>query len=374
MIKFITLYPVRHFVAYKQQPEFLRYLARRDGLLTPNSEAHYCIVHSQKNLRLKTKEYIEPNLVRHFVYVPSYLFRLATVFGWFALHKNFRSAQAHDLVLVINNTFHDTGLHILARLNGWRSLKIMGTFFYHARRGFKKYLVDTFEWLHCFLATQILVISPSGWKYVPKRFHAKTRYYVPDFLSDAPKNLSDVSAPKTSTHSAVCLSRLEPEKGLIDLIDAWATVDPAWQLTIYGDGSLKKILLQRIHDLKVSDRITVAEPIAHENVFTTLAQYDVFVLTSPCEGLGISYLEALYMRIPCVGLDVPGVRDTLANGRGVLLPNSTWKSRLNEALEAALALATSSVWYESIETYFANEVVPRINPGTSSWFDQQRSP
>jgi glycosyltransferase involved in cell wall biosynthesis len=174
---------------------------------------------------------------------------------------------------------------------------------------------------------------------------------------------------KNTARRAVCLSRLEPEKGLFELIEAWQTVDPAWQLTLYGDGSLHEALKERIRCLGLHERITISEPVPHNQVFAVFAQHNVFVLTSPCEGLGISYLEALYMKIPCVGLDVPGVRDTLAAARGILLPQDGWKQKLNQALIDAECLGNSPAWQRQIADYFANEVMPRINPGTSKWFD-----
>lgn len=372
MNRFITIYPVENFIAYKQNPDFLRYLAYRDGFVNATSEAHYYIVHHQKELIDKPAEIIERGLIRHYIYVPSAVFSFGLLFAWRTIIHQWRNFDRHEQILVINNTFHHVGLHFLARLARWRSLKIFGTFFYHARHGWKKNIVTTMEWLHGLLATKIMVISPSGWEYVPKRFHNKTHYYIPNFLHDAPTNVLSMtgSSERNTPYSAICLSRLEPEKGLTHLIDAWKKVDARWHLTIYGDGSLKTNLLERIHRHNLSDRITIKDPILHAEVFTTLLHNSVFILTSPCEGLGISYLEALYMKVPCVGLNVPGVRDTLGEGRGILLAPATWQTQLAVALDQAVALGTSEQWQRMIEKYFTTTVIPRINPGTSVWFEE----
>ncbi len=372
MIRFITIYPVDHFIPYKQTPEFLQYLAHRDGLLSSTSEAHYYIVHHQKELMNKPIEIIEQGLIRHFLYIPSSLFRLSPLLASFLIIRQWKKFSTQEQTLVINNTFHQVGPHLLARVAGWRSLKIVGTFFHHARQGWKQYVVDLMEWLHQFLATKIMIISPSGWKYVPKQFHYKTNYCIPNFLYDAPPDvLPKINPRKPETpYSAICLSRLEPEKGLVDLIEAWKSVDSCWYLTIYGDGGLKSHLLNLIHTYQLSHRIFIKDPVAHAQIFSLLARHHVFVLTSPCEGLGICYLEALHMRTPCVGLDVPGVKDTLADGRGILLDSNVGKSHMSAALHNAMTLGVSPQWHRMIEEYFTISVFPLLNRETSSWFEK----
>ncbi len=370
MIELITIYPVRTFVAYKQNPDFLRYLARRDGFISTESEAHYYIVHTDKNLRHKPPETIDFGLVRHFIYVPRLLFACASFAGWLSAFKKSRTNRTRERILVINNTFHQIIIHLLARLSGWRSLKIMGTFFYHARRGWKKHIVDALEWMHCFFASRIIVLSPSGWEFVPKRFHVKTIYTIPNFLYDAPPRTGE-SAKAPIPFSAVCLSRLEPEKGLKGLIEAWQQTDPSWYLTIYGDGSQKNELEERIRALGLSGRVAIGEPLSHAHVFGTLVRYSVFILTSPCEGLGIAYLEALYMNVPCIGLRVPGVKDTLGDGRGILLEPTDWRRDLNKNLGDAAMLRTNPEWQKAVDMYFTNAVIPHITTDAARWFDAQ---
>jgi glycosyltransferase involved in cell wall biosynthesis len=291
--------------------------------------------------------------------------------AWLNIVRDWEKFPAREQVLVINNTFHQVGLHFLARVAGWRSLKIAGTFFHHARQGFKKHIVNAMEWLHAFLATRVMIISPSGWEYVPKRFHQKTKYFIPNFLYDTPlQTLPKMNSIEAKPNSAICLSRLEPEKGLADLIKAWNTTDPEWQLTIYGDGSQKKYLLDLIKNLGLSDRVTIHDPVTHAEVFSSLSPYHVFILTSPSEGLGMCYLEALYMKVPCIGLRVAGVKDTLAEGRGILLEPVSWMTHLNGALQKATALNNSLEWHQKIETYFTTIILPTINPGTGVWFEK----
>jgi glycosyltransferase involved in cell wall biosynthesis len=371
MLRFITIYRVDNFIPYKQTPEFLRYLAHRDGLLSATSEAHYYIIHHQKELINKPNEIIEPNLVRHFIYTPSYLFKTAQFIAWFGIAREWKKYPAPEQILVINNTFHQLWLHILARGAGWRSLKIFGTFFHHTRQVFKKHIVNAMEWIHAFLASRIAVISPSGWEYVARRFHYKTRYAIPNFLYDAPsQTVLKTSSAEAKPFSAICLSRLEPEKGLFNLIEAWKNTGPRWHLTIYGDGSQKQSLTDYIYKNQLSDRVSVQNPVAHSEVFSTLSRHSIFILTSPCEGLGICYLEALFMKVPCIGLNVPGVKDTLADGRGLLLDPTNWKVSLNDALRQAMSLSNSLEWHREVEEFFSTSVIPRLNSETSKWFEE----
>lgn len=206
-----------------------------------------------------------------------------------------------------------------------------------------------FEFLHFILAQVIIVLSPSGLQYVPKSFSSKTTYTIPNFYHDAPTRPEATS--NTVSHRAVCLSRLEPEKNLLALVNAWTQTKEPWQLEIYGDGSLRRTLEETVKILQLEDRVHLYPAVAHAEVFETLKRHDVFVLTSLCEGLGIVYLEAMYMRVPAIGLDVPGVRDSLGENRGILLSPTDWQSKLGQALIKALDLKQSPSWQTATDEY-----------------------
>lgn len=67
-------------------------------------------------------------------------------------------------------------------------------------------------------------------------------------------------------------------------------------------------------------------------ISSKLAAYDALVLPSRREGMPLVAIEAFAAGVPVIGYDVPGVRDALAEGRGVLVPEAAGPAGLAAAL------------------------------------------
>lgn len=97
--------------------------------------------------------------------------------------------------------------------------------------------------------------------------------------------------------------RLEDQKGFDLLIDAWNLIEqdcPEWHLDIFGEGSKKGNLEQKIKDLGLS-RVFLkgyANDIAEK-----LQKSSVFVLSSRYEGFVLVLIEAQANGLPCVSFD-----------------------------------------------------------------------
>jgi glycosyltransferase involved in cell wall biosynthesis len=106
----------------------------------------------------------------------------------------------------------------------------------------------------------------------------------------------------TSAHRVVGSAiRLEPGKGLADLVDAFALVHssrPDTRLMLVGDGSLRLELEAQVAERGLSDVVIftgfVFDPRAHIELI------DVFVLPVPVGSASIGLLEAMAMAKPCV--------------------------------------------------------------------------
>jgi glycosyltransferase involved in cell wall biosynthesis len=114
----------------------------------------------------------------------------------------------------------------------------------------------------------------------------------------------------------VVVGRLEPQKDLPTLIAAAAQLDPHPRVALVGDGSLRADIARHAAEAGVPLELLGTMP--NHAVAETLAESRCFVLPSLYEGHPKALLEAMATAVPCVGTDIPGIRE-LAAGGGVLL-------------------------------------------------------
>ena len=118
---------------------------------------------------------------------------------------------------------------------------------------------------------------------------------------------------------AVFVGRLSPEKGLVDLINAWKRVQaelPDAQLVLLGGGPQEQEL--RGHSAGFPNIIWAG---ATQQPQRYLFAADLFVLPSHEEGMSVSLLEAMAAGLPIVATDIPGNRGLIESGRhGLLVP------------------------------------------------------
>ena len=124
-------------------------------------------------------------------------------------------------------------------------------------------------------------------------------------------------------HLALCVGRLDPQKGLPDLLDAAERViarRPDWHLALAGDGPDRDWLLGQLAERPaLRDRVHWLG--RRDDVPGLLKSADVLVLPSLWEGMPNVVLEAMAARRPVVGTAVEGTEDLVVPGRtGWLVP------------------------------------------------------
>jgi len=122
-------------------------------------------------------------------------------------------------------------------------------------------------------------------------------------------------------------SRLSPEKGLDDLIEAFAIVRRQFgdrvSLRIAGEGPERSKLEAQIARLGLGDALTLAGWLEHGDLPGFLQDLDIFTLPSTWEGFGVSAVEASAMQLPVVGTNIHGIPDAVRDGAtGLLVPPS----------------------------------------------------
>jgi starch synthase (maltosyl-transferring) len=141
-------------------------------------------------------------------------------------------------------------------------------------------------------------------------------------------------------HLALWIGRLDPQKGLPDLLAAAEKVivqRPAWYLALAGDGPQRGWLLQQLAELpQLREKVRVLG--RRDDIAGLLKSADVLVNTSLWEGMPNAVLEAMAAGRPIIGTAVQGTEDLVVPGQtGWLVP-----SRELTALSSALIQAADS--------------------------------
>jgi glycosyltransferase involved in cell wall biosynthesis len=127
------------------------------------------------------------------------------------------------------------------------------------------------------------------------------------------------------------VGRVDIDKGICVLLDAWKNVDAQAQLTIVGDGNLR----EQIASQKI-DRVTCVGSKSPDDVARLMSQSDVVVVPSlVMENQPTVILEALAAGCRVVASDVGGIRETLGDAGWIVPPADPKKlaAAINEALQ-----------------------------------------
>ena len=120
----------------------------------------------------------------------------------------------------------------------------------------------------------------------------------------------------------IYFGRLKRYKRLDLLIRAMKTLIkevPDAKLTIAGSGDAENELMALVNGLGLESSVTFSGFIDEEEKAELLGSAWVFVTPSSKEGWGITVIEANACRTPCIAYDVPGLRDSVVDGKTGLL-------------------------------------------------------
>jgi teichuronic acid biosynthesis glycosyltransferase TuaC len=121
----------------------------------------------------------------------------------------------------------------------------------------------------------------------------------------------------------VFAGRLEPVKGLPQLLKSFCQLPDNIYLAIVGDGSQKKKLKRLSAQLGINRQVMFIEAVAHETLRWYFQASDLVVLASYSEGWPTVILEAMACGKPVVSPAVGGVPEIIINEKlGVLIKNN----------------------------------------------------
>ena len=120
------------------------------------------------------------------------------------------------------------------------------------------------------------------------------------------------------------VARLNPQKGLFDLVEAAGNVIasyPEARFIIVGDGELRQPVQERILRAGLGGHVYLAGNRPLDEVAAWLGGCDLFVLSSVEEGLPLALLEAMAAGCPVVATSVGGIPDVVNDSSiGLLVP------------------------------------------------------
>jgi len=174
--------------------------------------------------------------------------------------------------------------------------------------------------------------------------------------------LSDVRTKKEVTTIGTVKS-LEEIYGIDRLIDLYAEfrskVDATTHLSIFGDGSQKQALEDRVKSLKLEDHVTFHGRVEGEELIQAFQSLDVFVALSRRESFGVAALEAQACGVPVLVSNVGGLPEVTSPQTGEIVEENapeTWVNSLMQLVTSVNNPETGSVTRQFVHDNFSHEV------------------
>jgi glycosyltransferase involved in cell wall biosynthesis len=109
--------------------------------------------------------------------------------------------------------------------------------------------------------------------------------------------------PEGGVRTALFLSRIHPKKGLLNLMDAWASVEPdGWRLVVAGpdEGGHRAVVAERARAHGIQEEVSFPGSIPDDEKWALYRRSDLFVLPTFSENFGVVVAEALASGIPAI--------------------------------------------------------------------------
>jgi len=186
------------------------------------------------------------------------------------------------------------------------------------------------------------------------------------FAQSTPATKSDLGLPPDA-FVLMYVGRLGPEKNLATLLDAFAHTArraPNAVLAVVGDGPQAAALREKTREHNLTGRVRFLGTRPNQDIPSLLSAAHAFVTASVTESHPMTIIEALAAGQPVLGFDVPGIRETVSDGKDGLLaptdPEALGERMARIATDAELRARLSDGARRSAQQYNIERTTRRI--------------
>ena len=198
-----------------------------------------------------------------------------------------------------------------------------------------------------------------------RRFRPQTRYDV--VLNPFVPAGGEPAHVKTGgTPTVLCIARLVPAKGVLDLLDAFALLRRRrpCRLVIAGRGPARDDISRRACLLGVSDSVSLPGYVSGARLDAVYRGADIFTLPSYFEGFPLTVMEAMGYGLPIVTTRIRGCADNLTEGVNALFVPPRDPETLADTLQRllddeSLRYAMGEANREKVRDFAPDKVLPR---------------
>lgn len=175
----------------------------------------------------------------------------------------------------------------------------------------------------------------------------KENIYV---VKNGTEQFTNKNVKKEKRKTAIFLGALAKDKGIEDALHAFSEInkkDKDWQFWIVGkgDSTYQSRLSSQIIQLGIEENTKFWGFVSHDEKFDLLNRAHVLINPSYREGWGLTVIEAASVGTPTIGYDVPGLQDSIINGKtGILCESNTSISLSNNTIN----LVSDKALYKTI--------------------------
>jgi len=163
------------------------------------------------------------------------------------------------------------------------------------------------------------------------------RALVPNVVAMPPERAGD-KGNEGETRTVLFMSRIHPSKGLLDLVQAWASVRPkGWRAVIAGPDEVGHLADVRaaVTEAGLQDAFEFVGPVSYASRWSWYRAADLFVLPTYSENFGVTVAEAMAAGVPAITTQAAPWEALVSRRCGWWIPTGT------AALESALREAVS---------------------------------